>query len=116
MSQRDFKSISAAVGTSPTVIVPPGGAVVPGNISIVIRKAVFASDVSSGTVATTAKLLSMTGGTIIGTLDAVTVVPGAPTVRDEDQFVARAPPGAQVGAVSEVGTIMVSLSYTYEYH
>lgn len=116
MPQYDTKSIAAVVGTVPTTIVPPGGTVVPGNISVVIRKVVYASDVASGTVATTVYLLSMSGTLVTGTLDSVTVVPDAPTVREEDQVSIRAPTGYQVGAVSEVGTVMVSLSYSYEYH
>jgi hypothetical protein len=111
-----LKNISAAVSTSPVTIVPPGGAVVPSNVSILVRKVVAATDVSSGTVATTVKFLSMSSGTVVATIDSLTVTPGAPTVRDDvNGVVLRVPGGYQLGAVSEVGTVMVSVSYTYDY-
>jgi len=111
-----LKNISAVVSTSPVTIVPPGGAVVPPNVSIVVRKVVVATDVSSGTVATTVKFLSMSNGNVVGSIDSLTVTPGAPTVRDDvNGVVLRVPGGYQLGAVSEVGTVMVSVSYTYDY-
>jgi len=52
----------------------------------------------------------------VGVIDSLTVVPGAPTVRDYvNGAVLRVPGGHQLGAVSEVGTVFVSVSYTYDY-
>jgi hypothetical protein len=111
-----LKNISAVVSTTPATIVPPGGASVPSNISIVVRKVVAATDVRSGTVATTVNFLSMSSGTVVGSIDSLTVTPGAPTARDDvNGAVLRVPGGYQLGAVSEVGTVVVSVSYTYDY-
>jgi hypothetical protein len=118
MSHSGLRNISAVVSTSPVTIVPPGGAnvPVPSNISIVVRGVVAATDVNSGTVASTVNLVSMYNGTIVGVIDSLTVVPGAPTVRDYvNGAVLRVPGGHQLGAVSEVGTVIVSVSYTYDY-
>ena len=116
MSHSGLKNISAVVSTSPVTIVPPGGAIVPSNVSILVRRVAVATDVSSGTVATTVKFLSMYSGTVVATVDSLTVVPGAPTVRDDiSGAVLRLPGGLQLGAVSEVGTVIVSVTYTYDY-
>jgi len=111
----DLKSITAILTTTVGTILPPSGRPMPPNMSIVIRKVVYASDVSSGTVTSTVELLQSASGTITGTIDAATVSSTAPTQRDQNDIVARVGKGQALLGVSEVGTVLVSILYKYEY-
>ena len=110
----DLKSITAMLTTTVGTILPPSGPMPP-NMSIVIRKVIYASDVSSGTVTSTVELLQSASGTITGTIDAATVSSTAPTQRDQNDIVARVGKGQALLGVSEVGTVLVSILYKYEY-
>ena len=113
--ETDYRSITAQVTTTVGTILPQTGNPTPPNVSIVLKKVVYASDVGSGTVTSTVKLLQAAFGTITGTIDAATVSSASPTTRDQNDIVARVGRGQQLLAVNEVGTILVSILYKYEY-